>query len=84
MENNLYTWDEIYERAMDMACGSLELRAKDNAREELGYIIKEAEGFDIESDECESAEEYIDVFLENSDKEYLFDEYGHFVKTVQI
>ena len=58
-----YTWDELYERAIDCAYMSPELRAKDNARFLLRDIILEEEGYDIE--QCECAEEEIDTFLWN-------------------
>lgn len=77
MKKELYTWDDLYERADGAACGEPELNAKDNARWELAEIIKEATDIDIEK--CEIPEEEIDWFLENNDMEYLFDEDGHLV-----
>ena len=74
----MYTWDDLYERADGAACGDLELRAKDNARFVLTEIIKELKGFDI--DEWECPEEEIEWFLENADKEYLFDKDGNLIE----
>lgn len=74
----MYTWDDLYKRADGAACGNPELKAKDNARFILTEIIKELEGYDI--DECEIPEEEIDLFLENADREYLFDEDGNLVE----
>ena len=79
MENKLYTWDEIYERAIDTVCGSPELRAKDEARFQLEEIINRVKGYDINT--CECPEEEIDDFLAEGNKEYLFDTHGNFIKT---
>ena len=46
------TWDEIYERAIDTACGDPKLRAKDNARWGVRMFILDLFGHDIETDEC--------------------------------
>ena len=73
-----YTWDELYERAIDCACMSPELRAKDHARFLLRDIILEEDGYDIE--ECECAEEEIDAFLWKRDNPVLFDENGYLVR----
>ena len=32
MERKEFTWDDIYERAIDTACGDYRLKAKDTAR----------------------------------------------------
>lgn len=77
MNKELYTWDDLYERAEGKGCGDPELKAKDNARWKLAEIIKEEYGIDIE--ECESPEEEIDWFLDKNDI-YLFDKDGHFVE----
>ena len=77
MKKKLYTWDDLYERAEDAACGEPNLRAKDNARFVLREIIEEIKGYDIE--ECEIPEEEIEIFLEKADRKYLFDEYGNLV-----
>ena len=73
-----YTWDDLYERADGAACGDYKLKAKDNARFILTEIIEELKGYNI--DDCEIPEEEIELFLENSDKEYLFDENGNLVE----
>ena len=78
MKKNLYTWDELYDKADGAACGDIELKAKDNARWILTRIIKELKGVNI--DECECPEEEIELFLENANIEYLFDEDGNLIK----
>lgn len=80
METKLYTWDDLYERADGTGFGDPELTAKNNARAELTEIIEEACGYNI--DDCEIPEEEIDWFLENANKEYLFNEFGHLEKLV--
>ena len=75
---DLYTWDDIYDRALDAGYGDDELTAKDNARWILTGIIEELKGFNI--DECECPEEEIEWFLENTNKEYLFDIDGNLVE----
>lgn len=74
---NEYTWDELYERAIDCACMSPELRAKDQARYVLRDVILEEDGYDIE--QCECAEEEIDTFLWKRETPVLFDENGNIV-----
>lgn len=76
----LYTWNELYNRAIDTACNSRELRAKDNARGWLTLIIFVKCGINI--DKCEIPEDEIDYFLQEENKKYLFDENGGFKKTV--
>ena len=78
MRKELYTWDDLYKRAEGTGYGDPELKAKDNARCVLTLIIKTIEGYDI--DECECPEEEIDGFLDNADREYLFDENGNLVE----
>ena len=78
-QRGLHTWNDLYERADDKACGSPELRAKDEARWQLQEIIFLKEKVDIE--EYESPEEAIDIFLWKSEDEYWFDVNGNFVKT---
>lgn len=72
-----YTWDDLYERAIDCVCMSPELRAKDHARFLLAGIISEEEGYDIE--QCECAEEEIDTFLWKREVPILFDENGYLI-----
>lgn len=56
----MYSWDEIYERAEGAACGDCRLKAKDEARWQVGRLMVENEEPDPENDECpeESIEEY--------------------------
>lgn len=75
---DLYTWDDLYERADGKGHWEPELKAKDNARWILTGIIEELKGYNI--DECECPEEEIENFLWESDKEYLFDEDGNLVE----
>lgn len=77
MKKELYTWDDLYERAEGAACGDPNLRAKDNARFILREIIKETKGYDIE--ECEIPEEEIESFLKEESQQYLFDENGNLI-----
>lgn len=78
-----FTWDELYDRAENSAFGSLELKAKDEARYQLGAIIEKEEGYDIEK--CESPEEEIDQFLKkHGTGRYLFDDSGNLVSTSTI
>lgn len=81
MEEKLYTWDDLYERADGTGFGDPELTAKDNARAELTIIIEAVRGYNI--DDCEIPEEEIESFLDNANKEFLFDECGNLVKTVE-
>ena len=57
------TWDDIYVRAEDCACRSYELNAKDNARYEVGQLVFEKEGYDLETAEIpeEEVEYYCDL-----------------------
>lgn len=80
MNEKLYTWDDLYERADGAGFGDTELTAKDEARAELTIIIEAVCGYNI--DDCEIPEEEIDNFLENANKEFLFDEYGHLKKLI--
>lgn len=68
-----YSWDEIFVKAIDKGFGSDELKAKDNAREQVRSLVMTAGGGDIDSDECpeESVEYYCDVM------KILFDEKGN-------
>lgn len=73
-----YTWDELFERALDKAFLSPELRAKDEARYQLGELIKKEAGYDIET--CESAEEEIDKFIKKRKLTVFFDARGNIVR----
>lgn len=68
-----FTWDDLYKMAEDKACGSPELKAKDNARFALQEIIMVDTGEMIE--EMENPEEGIDEYLE--DFKVFFDEDGN-------
>ena len=72
-----YTWDDLYERAIECAFMSPELRAKDNARSLLRELVLEEEDCDIE--QCECAEEEIDSFLWKRERPVLFDENGSII-----
>ena len=72
-----YTWDELFERAIDRPFLSPELKAKDNARFLLSVLILEEEGYDIE--ECECLEDEIEAFLAKRKEPLLFDENGNFI-----
>lgn len=75
-----YSWDELYTRADGCACHSPELRAKDEARGQLGELIKREKGYDIE--ECECPEEEIEHFLDNRERPLFFDEDGNILNTI--
>lgn len=45
------TWNEIYERAIDTACGDYRLVAKDNARQEVRELVLKIHKYDIETAE---------------------------------
>ena len=73
-----YTWNELYNRALNKGCMSSELRAKDEARYQLRDLILKETGLDIEV--SESAEEAIDKFLEKRKTPVLFDNRGNIVR----
>lgn len=76
---DLLSWDDIYERADGTGFGDPELTAKDTARWQLGGLIKEERGVDIEAPSVESAEEEIDFFLEDREYPVFFDAAGHII-----
>ena len=77
----IYSWDEIYERAENTPFGSPELSAKDEARHQLGVLILEEKGVNVEDTELfDSAEEEIDNFLKVRSENVWFDEYGNIIK----
>lgn len=78
MSNTEYTWDDLYERALNRGCFSPELRAKDEARGQLRELILEELSHDIEQDEC--SEDAIDKFLFEREKPVLFDIYGNIIR----
>lgn len=75
-----YTWDDIFDRAINSACFEPELRAKDNAREQVRDFAIEHGYDDIENAECpeDRVETYCDMFG------ILFDETGNIVDEPQI
>lgn len=48
----MYTIDDIFDMADGCACGEQPLKAKDEARFQVGEMIFQEEGYDIESEEC--------------------------------
>lgn len=77
MKTTMYTWDDLYQRAMDCSYGSNELSAKDEARHQIGQLIFLETGLDIES--CECAEDEIDRFLQERAQPITFDENGNII-----
>ncbi len=74
-----YTWDEIYDMAIDKAFGSPELNAKDHARWMLRNRIMAEDDHDIEEDEIpeESIEQWIADYEKRTGRHVMFDEYGN-------
>ena len=77
-DKELYTWDELYKRAEDCSCLSSELKAKDEARNQLSELILYEVGHNIEN--CECPEDEIDIFLRNREIPVLFDNRGNIDK----
>lgn len=75
-----YTWDEIYERADGCCFGEDNLKAKDNARENVRWLAIEYGEDDLENAECpeDEVEHYCDKY------NILFDEMGHIVEENMI
>lgn len=73
-----YTWNELYEKAVNCGCGSPELLTKDEARNQLGELILCECGYNIEQSDC--AEDEIDIFLLNRETPVLFDERGNIIE----
>lgn len=73
----VFTWDDLYDRAAECSFNSWELRAKDEARNQLRSLIIDEKEYDIEK--CESPEEEIDVFLSARERSVLFDEDGNII-----
>jgi hypothetical protein len=67
------TWDEIYERAEDTACGDWRLNAKDEARWQVKCLVLEKENYDI--DKAEIPEDEVDYYCGLHDIK--FDDYGN-------
>ena len=77
MSDRLYTWDEIYERAMGQAYGSAELCAKDEACNFLYNYINNNTLIDL--DEAENFDEAMSNYIYDSNKDFLFTEDGECV-----
>lgn len=70
-----YTWDEIYKRADGCCFGEDNLKAKDNARENVRWLAIEYGEDDLEKAEC--PEDEVDYYCDKYN--VLFDENGHIV-----
>ena len=70
-----YTWDEIYQRADGCCFGEDNLKAKDNARENVRWLALELGEDDLEKEEC--PEDEVDYYCDKYN--ILFDENGHIV-----
>ena len=71
-----YTWDEIYQRADGCCFGEDNLKAKDNARENVRWLALEFGEDDLEKAEC--PEDEVDYYCNKYN--ILFDENGHIVE----
>ena len=71
-----YIWDEIYERADGCCFGEDNLKAKDNARENVRCLALEYGEGDLEEAEC--PEDEVDYYCDKYN--ILFDENGHIVE----
>ena len=78
INNEFYTWDDLYVRAAGTAHLSKELNAKDNARGYFEQLIPTLLQPDEIDDDC--FEETIDYFIDKFPQDFLFDEDGNFVK----
>lgn len=56
------TWNEIYENAIDCACGEDALKVKDTARYEVKELCLEKEGYDL--DKCEIPKEEVEYLCD--------------------
>lgn len=76
MQNNKYTWDDLYKRADGAACGENTLKAKDTAREQVRQFAIAFRLDDPEKEEC--PEDAVDDYC----KAYhiCFDENGNIVE----
>ena len=70
-----HTWDEIYKRADGCCFGEDNLKAKDNARENVRWLAIEYGEDDLENAEC--PEDEVDYYCDKYS--ILFDENGHIV-----
>lgn len=62
------TWNEIYNRAIDCACGDWRLKAKDYARGEVREFVMLKKNYDIET--AEIPEDEIDYYCKEYDIEF--------------
>ncbi len=60
MERKELTWDDIYERAIDTACGDWRLKAKDTARWQVRNFALEQGEMDLE--EAEVPEDMVEDY----------------------
>lgn len=74
-----YTWDEIYNNALNSPFLSMELGAKDEARYQLSSLIMHETERNVSA--CECPEEEIENFLWEREKPVLFDERGNIVSS---
>ncbi len=75
-QNELFSWNNIYEKAMDASFGDPELKAKDTARWQVRYLALEIGEEDPELNEI--PEESIEYYCEKYN--VLFDKYGNIRK----
>ena len=71
----MYTWNEIYENDIDKACGSSELRAKDEARFQVRNLIIDLGAPPL--DESEVPEDVVEDYCKSLNIK--FDECGNIV-----
>lgn len=81
-----FTWDEIYEEAIDKKYGDFELTRKDKARYEVVWFVEENFGFNLEreyeEDVIECVEDWIDYYTEQYNIK--FNEYGKIVSYTEV
>lgn len=75
-----YTWDELFVRAEGCAFLSPELKAKDEARFQIGELIKKEKTYNIE--DCDCPEDEIEYYLEHRSRPLFFDERGNILNTI--
>lgn len=73
----VYSWNDLYDRAIDMPCGSPELKAKDNARDQVKYFALERDYKNPDRFEC--PEDIIEDYCKMWD--IFFDENGNIVES---
>lgn len=77
----LLTWDDIYTNALETGFLSRELKAKDNAREELKILIQQDKGVNIDDTEC--PEDTIDDWLKEQEEVPYFDSNGNLIARIK-